>query len=179
MMCNHTVGASLGSFCKSVLRCLDRCFEEAMCFTKNTRNTKVMCFFPCDFDRCWCLFIHGRQKIVGKCCICRFHLDYLHTHISEIHICLSINIWLYQPSEAFLWFFSMITTGHMPISSYPARFWFLNLPYLYERKAEKIKPQTANAWHLLVLFCNFRFEDCKAVANVMVAWNKVQALSRR
>ena len=105
MMCNHTVGASLGSFCKSVLRCLDRCFEEAMCFTKNTsRNTKVMCFFPCDFDRCWCLFIHGTQKMVGKCCICRFHLDYLHTHthIFEIHICFSINIWLYQPSCDFL-----------------------------------------------------------------------------
>lgn len=125
MMCNHTVGASLGSFCKSVLRCLDQCFEEAMCFTKNTRNTKWMFLFRViliDVD--W-LFIHGRQTMVGKCCICRFHLNYLHTHISEIHIRFWINIWLYQPSCDFLVWLQLVIC--LSVLTRPG-FWFLTLP---------------------------------------------------
>lgn len=77
-------------------------FWRSHVFYQKYQKHKGDVFFPCDFDRCWCLFIRGRQKMVGKCCICRFHLDYLHTHISEIHICFSINIWLYQPSCDFL-----------------------------------------------------------------------------
>lgn len=65
----------------------------------------------------------------------RFHLNYLHTHT---------HIWDSYPFlnkhliiSTFLWFFSMITTGHMPISSYLARVLIPHPPHAYIKEKGK------------------------------------------